>query len=292
MSSTAPTTPESSGDPPSSIDSTEVAGWLFDAFHSPAYRPPVLPRVALQLLEVTRDPEVRVRTVARLLEDDAMLTAVTMRVANSAVHRASSEICTLEEAITRMGLRRVTELFLETAVNLRVFRSPGYEPAMELLRTHSAAVAHVARLIAGFSGLDGGHAFLCGLLHDVGLAAGFIAIGEHFGEHSKPSVDAVWSAVLEHHQAAGALLQQSWGLPDELGIVLGEHHVMSTGDRLAPIAAAVSLADSVVSELNAGMLNEVREGSLDVAREALGLDEQTMIRIRGKADYIVRGLQR
>jgi HD-like signal output (HDOD) protein len=233
---------------------------------------------------------VKVKAVAQLLEQDAMLTAVTMRAANSAVHRGSSEICTLEEAIARMGLRRVTDLFLETAVTTRVFHAPGYEPVMDLLRVHSAGVAHVARMASRFTGLDGGHAFLCGLLHDVGLAAGFIAIGEQHDTSNKPAIDVVWPAVLQHHMAAGRLLQQSWALPDEVGEVLAQHHVHSSATRLAPLACLVALADALVAEQGAAVLNETAAGTIEVTSAQLGIDDHILRKISSNAGTIVTNL--
>jgi len=283
-------TPRVSAQRPVVLDPAQIATWLFETFHSPHYRPPVLPRVAVQLLELTRDPHVKVRDVANLLERDAMLTAVTMRAANSAVHRGSSEIYTLEEAIARMGLRRVTDLFLETAVNTRVFLAPGYEPVMDMLRGHSAAVAHVARMGSRFTGLDPGHAFLCGLLHDIGIAAGFIAIGEQYDLSGKPTTESVWSAVLQHHAAAGKLIQQSWALPDEVGEVLANHHVQASSSRLSPMACLVALSDALVSDLGAKVLNETASGTIEVTSARLGIDDHTLRKITSNASTIVTNL--
>ncbi len=271
---------------------TDVATWLFETFHSPDYTPPMLPRVALQLVEMTRDANVKIRDVARLLEQDPMLTAVTLRVANSAVHRASSEICTIEGAIARLGMRRVTELFLETAVNLRIFRAPGYEGTMEQLRQHSSAAAHVCRALSKYTSMDPAQCFMCGLLHDVGIAAGFIAISEHYGNSPCPIPDAVWPAVMEHHEAANELLQQSWGLPDEMGLVLGHHHYESATQKLHPMAAQVALADALVTEMDMGMRNEVAAATLGIAQDALGLDDHTMARARTNAEVVLSELPR
>lgn len=272
------------------LHADQLPEWLFDTFHSPTYVPPMLPRVAIRLLEVTRNPEADIKAVARLLEEDAMLTAVVLRTANSAAHRGSSEIRSIEGAITRMGLRRLTELFVETALNLRTFRAEGYEPAMELLRLHSSATAYTARMLCRFTNEDPGPAFLCGLLHDVGLAAGLIAMSEHFGPSRVPPIQSAWPAVVEHHEAANLLIQQSWGLPAEIGSVMSTHHISTRGQRLGALTATVALADALVTQLGAGVMAEVAPGTTEAAQDALGIDDHILARVRVNAEILIADL--
>ncbi len=270
----------------------DVAAWLLETFQAPDYTPPMLPTVAVRLLELTRTPDVNVANVRQLLEQDSMLTAATLQVANSATPRDSSELLSIDGAIACLGMRRVTELFLETAVNVKVFRAPGYDRTMDQLRLHSAATAHLTRMLSNYTGLEPSQGFVCGLLHDVGLAAGFIAISEHYADSSCPPADVVWPAVLQHHEAANVLLQRSWGLPKEIGTVLGAHHYESEGQELHPTAAQVALADALTTEMDMGMRNEVAPATLVLARNALGLDEHTFARVRMNAEVVLSELPR
>jgi putative nucleotidyltransferase with HDIG domain len=299
-----------------------VSGWLLELFNAPDYRPPLLPKVAVQLLAIARNADVRLTEIARLLEQDPMLTAVMLRISNSAVHRAGREVATIDEAIARLGLRRVTEIVLEAAVTARIFHARGYEGVMDELRFHSSATAHVARMLSRFASVDPSEAFVCGLLHDIGIAASLIAIGEHYEAKDLPGVETVWSAVHAHHAAAGALLQQSWGLPSDVGRVLAAHHqplLIGAQPQDAPLSgqqfptgtlgqawqpktsetapdqalvAVVALADALVSECGAALLDEVSPGAVAAAQDALGIDQGLLDRARGNAQNLVARLER
>jgi putative nucleotidyltransferase with HDIG domain len=270
----------------------QVSVWLLDLFNAPEYRPPVLPRASLQLLALAKNSNVRIAEIARVLEQDQMLTAMVLRIANSAIHRAGRDVTTIEDAINRIGLRRMTEIVLEAAVTSRVFRAPGYDKAMDQLREHSLATAHVARMLSRYGGVDPSEAFVCGLLHDIGVAAALIAVSDHFGASPPPPLELIWPAIMQQHAASGALLQQSWGLPNDLGRVLSHHHEPNHTGAPRALLAVVSLADALVSELGVGLLDEVSDNALGAAQDALGLDQGLLNRARGSAQSLVDRLER
>lgn len=273
-------------------EETPVAIWLLELFNAPEYRPPVLPRAAVQLLAISKNSDVRISEIARLLEQDPMLTAVVLRIANSAIHRAGRDVTTIEDAVSRLGLRRMTEIVLEAAVTSKVFRAPGYDDAMDTLRQHCLATAHVARMLSRFGGVEPGEAFICGLLHDVGVAASLIAVSDHFGSAEPPPFEVLWPAITLQHAASGALLQQSWGLPNDLGRVLAQHHEPQQPGTHRPLLGVVALADAIVTDLGLGLLDEVPEHALNVAQDALGLDQGLLDRARGSAQTLIDRLER
>jgi HD-like signal output (HDOD) protein len=142
-------------------------------------------------------------------------------------------------------------------------------------------------MLSRFCGVDPGEAFVAGLLHDVGIAASLIAISDHFKAKALPPVDSVWSAVLDRHSASGAMLQQSWGLPQNLGHVIAHHHAPKQATSPGPLPALVALADALVSEFGVPILDEVPEDAASVAEEALGLDAGLLERARGAAQNLV-----
>lgn len=257
----------------------EVATWLVDVFTAPDYRPPVLPKVATDLLALTRNPQVRLSEVKRLLERDPVITASMLRITNSAASRPGQEVSTIDEALVRLGLRRITEVLLEAALSLKIFCAAGYEPLMESLRVHSSATAKVAREIARYVGVDPSHAFLGGLLHDIGIAVAIIALSEHFDANCRPGLAEAWPAVLEQHEQAGCLVQQSWRLPAAYTPVFAHHHEPRLG-RGSALTAVVSLADALASEFGLGVTDEHGADAIGAAQDALGLDDGLLARIR------------
>ena len=114
-----------------------LVGRLLGVFNTPGYKPPVLPAVAVQLLELSRKPDVSLKSIVRLLQTEPMLSAQVLKIAQSPVF-GGQNVKTMNDAIIRLGLRRLTDLFIEASMG-KVFRARGYEALMEKLRLHSSA---------------------------------------------------------------------------------------------------------------------------------------------------------
>jgi putative nucleotidyltransferase with HDIG domain len=223
-------------------------------FLSPGYRPPVLPGVALQIVELAQRPNVGFGEVVAVLETDPLLAGRVLSVAQSALYAGMSQVVSLKQATVRLGLKTLRDLVLEAAMNLRVFRVPGYEGPMERLRRHSSVVAQLARVVCKRTVVDAEHAFVCGLLHDVGFAAGVLALVEdrRSGAPGAPlPFDALAPAVMSVHEEAAALVARLWKLPDEIQWVVGAHHRL--GPRSHPLVPVLIVAEQLAYELDAGL---------------------------------------
>jgi HD-like signal output (HDOD) protein len=220
-------------------------------FMSPAYRPPVLPGVALQIVELAQRPNVGFGEVVSVLEKDPLLAGRVLSVSQSALYAGMAKVVSLQQATVRLGLKTLRDLVLEAAMNLRVFRVPGYEEPMERLRRHSSVVAQLARVVCRRTVVDAEHAFVCGLLHDVGFAAGMLALVEDRRSGAPLPFDALAPAVMSIHEEAASLVTKLWRLPDEIQWVVGAHHQL--GPRSHPLVPVLVVAEQLAYELDAGL---------------------------------------
>jgi putative nucleotidyltransferase with HDIG domain len=227
------------------VDSHEVLSQLTRAFRSPDYEPPLLPSAALTLLELVRSPDTSARDVLDVLEHDPLVAGRVLRVAQSPVYGAMTPVRSLEQGISRLGMNTMTEIFFHVSMSSRVFRAKGYEATMDQLRLHSVAVAHVARLVCRATALPDEYAFLCGLLHDVGIAAGLIVLADVRPPNRPPPFDEVVRPVLEAHTEAAAIVCRAWRLPPDVTMVVEHHHFPRIGGVVHPMAAAVALAEQI-----------------------------------------------
>ena len=280
------TAPLASPEPIHSSDNSPppVVDRLLQLIHSPDYRPPQLPSTAVQLLELSRRTTVQPGAMVSLLERDPMLAAELLRLAQSALYGGSFAVRTLDEAIVRLGLTRTAELFLHAAMEARVFRAPGYQKKMDDLRRHSVAVAHLARLVSREAGVVDQSAFICGLLHDVGIAASLIALVETCPAGEKvPPFEEVWPGIRAVHQRAGGVLASAWNFPSDVTLVLERHHDFEIDGRPHPLAAVVHLADWAANELGYGFEDEQSPEAGAHVLEALALDASSAQKILAKA---------
>jgi len=271
------------------MDRALVLKRLQTVFESPTYQPPRLPDAALKLLELSKKSKVDLRQVQTVLEGDALLTAEVLRIAQSAAYagRARNPVRTLEDALLRLGFGRVTELLLHASLNLRIFRAKAYRKHLDELRQHSVLVAYLARQLSRRTALYDEHSFLCGLLHDVGIAASLIAIADGLGKSEPPHFELIWPAVRDAHARAGATLARLWDLPAEVAVVLQHHHEFEVSGHAHPTSAVVALADLVASELGVGQ-SETSADRLPSALLALGLSGADLDATRAEGEAFLK----
>jgi HD-like signal output (HDOD) protein len=189
----------------------------------------------------------------------------------------------LNDAIVRLGLSRTADLFVRAALETRLFKAPGYDTLMAALRRHSAFTAEVARLVSRYAlGFDD-YAFLCGLLHDLGVAAALIALGDLKAAPERPAPEQLWPVLSEFHASSSQALANVWGLPREMALILGLHHELGADGHVHPLAAAVSLADHLAEEVGFGLCGECNVAEIGAVARAAGVDSRALDELRASA---------
>jgi HD-like signal output (HDOD) protein len=288
--------------PEAHLDADDLTLRLRRMLTAPGYRPPLLPGVALEIMQIAQRPKVQFAEVVALLEKDALLAAKVLALASSAAYATRTPVSSLYQATIRLGLNTLRNLVLEAALHLRVFRVPGYEEPMQRLARHSAAVAHITRATCARTNVDAGFAFACGLLHDVGFAGALLALAEDRQFRYQP-FDTFAPALDELHEEAGGLMTRVWKLPAEIAAAVGAHHQVE-GEHRTPLHAALVVAEQLAWEAGVGLAAppagssaralatpEAPIGTLDVetgvtlqaARAVLGLDDLALGALRAEA---------
>jgi putative nucleotidyltransferase with HDIG domain len=272
----------------------EISALVLAAFNAPDYQPPVLPSTALELVQISRRPDITFPEISRFIEREPLIATQLLRIAQSPVYRRAAPIRSLEQAASLLGMRSLGDLFLQAALTAKVFRAPGYEKPMNQLRDHCVATAIIARQVCRETSLGDEYAFLCGLLHDIGIAACIIALAEE-ARRPKGSTRAfnwedVWPVVCEMHEDASLKLGQLWKLPPDVCLVIGHHHQLTVGGLIHPLAAVVCVADGIAADLDRGM--EVESDPRDVARavEALCLTPAQIDKVRRECQPLVESV--
>jgi HD-like signal output (HDOD) protein len=247
----------------------------------------MLPSAAMQLAALARKADVEHKDILRLLETEPLVAASVLRIAQSPVYRRAEPLRTLHDAISRLGLRTLADVFLQAALATRIFRAPGLEKPLAELRRHSVATAHVARIVCRYRSIYDEYAFTCGLLHDVGAAAAMIALADEGRAGKRVHPAAMIPAVFEVHEECVELLAAAWKLPAELRLVLAHHHYFVIDHHPHPLAAVVCVADAVADELGYAFAKDLKPAMADKARAALELGEPTMDLIRTEARAVL-----
>ena len=280
-----------------SLIAATLGAELIETFDNPDYRPPPLPGVALELLTLSNRDDATIDRVVRLLEQDEMLAGGVMRLIGSPLYAARTRIRSLKEAVVRLGVRTVRDLVFEAALNQGVFRLAEYGETIEQIRRHSTVTAYIARIVCKNAKIDEEHAFLCGLLHDIGFAGLLFAVSNIEADDSPPLIQ-LWSEIDVQHEQASRLITKLWNLPLELQELVGHHHHLHTGET-SKVAAAIHIADRLSERFGASVVGPVDEHGvllpgdavddfdLEVSRAELNLGERAMERIIEEAEATV-----
>lgn len=228
---------------------TSLRGQLLATFADPEYRPPLLPSVAIELMRLSRRTDVRVDDIVMVLEKDHVLTAEVLRLAQSAAFATKGDIRSILAAIQRIGFERAAELFLRASLESKIFRARGFGKNLEQLRRHSVATAEIGRLICRRTRKDDNYAYICGLLHDVGIAAAIIAATARSFPLSI-EFEVLWAALSPIHPQLTIQLAALWDLPAEIRTILRHHHNFESEHRPDAIAATSVLAEHCANHLS------------------------------------------
>lgn len=291
-------------DDENTLSDAELWDALTRTFQSPTYQAPMLPQAATELLSLSSRADVEVDAVVKLLERDTLLAGRVLTLCNSPVYASSAPVRSLKPAVVRLGLKQLRNVVLEASLSYRVFKTTGYSQAVDRVRVHSTATAHVARAITRFTSFDPEYAFLCGLLHDVGYSAALVALGDApRGQKLRPVVD-LWPALAALHETVGGSVATLWKLPAEIAMVVKVHHAMKVGGVVHPVAAIINLAEHLAGEHGFGLVpaapsplfgdHRVDAPSwtdVALAKSALGFDEAAMKRVTQAAATVLEQLK-
>ncbi|MEM7203412.1 MAG: HDOD domain-containing protein [Planctomycetota bacterium] len=204
---------------------------------------PMLPTIAQETLALCQDEHVDAARLSEVLHRDQGLAGHVLRVANSPLYRPGVPIGSLQQAISRLGFRALSELAVAVAVRGKVFASEGASSLAEHMAglwRHAAAVGLFAQEIARQRRRNVESAFLCGLLHDVGRPVILAAAAK---EHPDAGLPVLVSAMDNYHNVVGLRLAELWQLPPQVVASARWHHDWSQADGHVEAVMTVALAD-------------------------------------------------
>jgi HD-like signal output (HDOD) protein len=245
----------------------------------PAFAP-----LAIQLLNIASQENAGLNKLAGLIRADPAMSVEVLRLANSPLFGARSEITGILHALAMLGLSRIRAMV--TTVAIRDFLSPARSAAVfASCWRHCLATAFVAEEIASHGAQDRDTCYTAGLIHGVGQLAliaarpaDYDALARLGAERGTPlkDLEREWFGIDRDELAIR--LAQRWNLPRQLRSIL---------DRRAPQGAAGLLVHAACKM--AGTMGF----RLGVEDEALTAEEQAALppamaaRLPGALDDLV-----
>ena len=232
-------------------------------------RLPSVPRLYSDLTSMMNDPDASISDAARLVEQDAGMTAKVLQLANSAFFGRTRQVSELDDAISYVGLSTLKALAL-SADAMEAFQ-PAFEIegfSIERLQAHTDLTARIVRRLVT-AGCDGDTAVAAALIHDVGIlvlasrAPDYLAaVLERAEREDRPLFEIEQDERGFTHADVGAHLLGLWGLPPAIVEAVAYHHRPAaahgpTMGAITTVHVASVLADESVLKLDMGHLERM-----------------------------------
>jgi HD-like signal output (HDOD) protein len=184
---------------------------------------PTLPEVALRVREVAEDPDADIATLARVIGNDAALSARLVRVANSPLLRGNSNIEDLKSALMRLGLEYTCNIATGLAMQ-QMFQATSdlVDSRLRAVWSRSSEVAGISHVLCRhYTTLRPDQATLAGLIHQIGV----LPILTYAEEHPSLLIDSLTldRVIDELHAPLGDMILQAWQFPAEIAQVPTQH---------------------------------------------------------------------
>ena len=218
---------------------------------------PPPPRVAAEVQRLTRTEAeddarlaVNAAELANLIQRDLALAGQVMRVANSALYARRTPVVTLPQAIAWLGMREIRTITFSAAVQSQVFSSTYFRKEMTDLWRESVITALFAQEVARLKRRNVESAYLCGLLHRVGLAVVLARIGNAvLKQRLAPDPVQVLVFAQKHEARVGALLAACWNLPPAVSAAIAHWRDPRESNEYRTEVMEVALARQISDEL-------------------------------------------
>ena len=221
-----------------------------------------IPPIATQILALAEDQDVCMRKIAELIRHDPSTTANILKVCNSVYFGLVQKVESIQDALTLLGLDKVTELVLLNCLSGSLGGSHyGYGLEEGQLWRHAVTSAHVSVALAKKIGGDFNKHLLytAALLKDIGklVLSRYVAFtleqintlvdseGFSFNEAEKRVIGI-------SHEDLGAMVAKRWSFSDRMVNIISNHHLIKDSSAADFETQLIHLSDLICLMMGVG----------------------------------------
>lgn len=220
---------------------------------------PTLPSVVARVGELVGSPTASAADINNIIRTDIALAARILKLVNSSFYGFPRKISSITHAVVILGFNTVRNVALSAFV-LDAFSGRDLPFGYREFWIHCLGTGVAANSLAKRRGIAlAEDAFMGGLLHDVGKIVFHAYAGSEYAkvfdrakERDCLLIDAEQEVLGMTHAEVGALLLDSWHIPDHLVEIVKFHHEPESVTSAPDLAAAVHLGDIFTRALLVG----------------------------------------
>ncbi len=223
---------------------------------------PPFPKVALQVMKMIDDPDVKAKDLAEVIQYDSAITANLLKTCNAAYFGLTRKVSSLDDALVVVGQDILKDIIIASSSS-RFYKGEaggGYQLEQGGLWEHSVATAIMAKLLAKhFDNVAPDTAFTVGLLHDIGKRFLSSFVADEFAEIVKLAyggsmsfVDAEKQVLGMTHAELGSMIMEKWEFDGEVALAVKQHHDSDALEK-GELTALLAIANTQVITMGVGV---------------------------------------
>lgn len=227
-----------------------------------------LPHIVTRLAELINDEDSTLQDFEEVIRLDPTLVARLLNLVNSSYFGLRKNIDSISRAVALLGMKNLHNIAVTDAIQ-GMLKTEIYSPifSAERLWLHSAASGICCKMIAEriFS-INGDDAYLCGILHDIGLIVELETAQEKFLtvidklEPGGPTILELEEEIIgTNHSQIGYLLAKEWQIADAIAQAIRDHHL--DDNKLVPKSPTgiLQMSEYIVNQLGASIKDDVNQ---------------------------------
>jgi len=218
-----------------------------------------LPHLEIRLSKLISDRNSTVKEFEETIKLDPTLVLRLLQLVNSAYYGLQQTVNSITRAVVFIGMKKLRNMVITEALK-GIFKNSKHEEVFSRnkLWLHCQVVSICGQMISErIFEKNGEDAFLCGILHDVGMIAEdqvvedlFLQACKVYEPNSKPITEFEREVIGTDHCEVGYLLAQEWNLSVDIQEGVRHHH--SPFEELSPssLTGIIQVAEFIASKMN------------------------------------------
>ncbi|MCD4720846.1 MAG: HDOD domain-containing protein [Desulfobacula sp.] len=218
-----------------------------------------LPNIAIRLTRMISDDAYSMQEFEEIINLDPTLVLKILQIVNSPYYSLLCKVTHIAEAVSFIGMNNLRNLIVMDIVKNIIKNSNDYDVfSRNKLWLHSAAVGICSQLIAEkIFEQNGENAFLCGLIHDIGMIIEdqlepqlFMKVCKAYKPGEDSIIEVEKKIIGTDHSRVGFYLAQDWKLPLTIQEGIGQHHLNLKKIDPESIPGIIQIADYLIYRQN------------------------------------------
>lgn len=225
-----------------------------------------LPHIVTRLVQLVNDEESTLQDFEAVIRLDPALVARLLTLVNSSYFGLTRKVDSISRAVALLGMKNLHNIAVTDAIQGMLRSHSGaaeFDP--QRLWMHSAASGICCKMIAErIFMINGDDAYLCGILHDIGLIVEMVADQETFLQLTEqlvvggPSiVDLERQLFQTDHCQIGYWLAKEWRITDPIAEAIRDHHEEDNGTITPQSPTGIlQMSEYIIQQLHFSAIKE------------------------------------